>query len=266
MKKFICKKCGEEFSAYPSAKRKICSRKCNGRKKKKEEKEKISKKVKAAWKNGVYDGEETRKKFASFTGKTHTKEHNDYMSELLKGRNVTWKDKIKKNHWSNDPEMRKKTLDKIKKSRETSEKWNSDKRRNTFANWSMDNPDKVGHKFYKRGKYKNKKRNQYEYHASGFEREFMKQLDSDGAVIDWTKKHGIIIEYNINGKIRKYYPDVFVKYKNGVKKLIETKGRIYDKNIVLAKINAAEKWCKENEMVYEIIFQRSSDDPRQTSS
>ena len=268
--------CRNDIIKSINNKKKYCNYKCsNNRKRTQEELDKISK----ASKEKFIKNPELRKicadngmrimKYINENGLAfrmpigyHSEEHKKYMSELMTGREIKWKDKIKESHWSTDPIKREKTLEKIKKSKEISVKWNSEERRNILANWAMNNPDKIGNKSYKRGKYKNRKRNQYEYYASGFERDFMKQLDADDDVVDWTNKHGIIIEYKINDKVRRYFPDIFVEYKTGEKKLIETKGRIYDIDVVLAKIDAAEKWCDNNGMVYDIIFQRSSDDPR----
>lgn len=272
-----CHVCGMEFiPKRKNKKAKYCSYVCsNNRKRTKEELEKIGKKSKEKFiknpelLNVVAKNGKKAMKYINDNGLAfrmpvgyHTEDHKKYMSELMTGRDVTWNDKIKENHWSTDLEKREETVAKINKSKKSSVACNTEERRYLLANWCKENPDKVGDKKYKRGKYKNKKKNQYEYYASGFELEYMKKFDADDSIVIWTKKHKIIIEYEIDNKKHRYYPDFLVEYKDGNKKLIETKGRVYDENILLEKNKAADKWCKKNNMTYEIIFQRSPNDKR----
>lgn len=188
----------------------------------------------------------------------HTEEHKNYMKELMTGRDITWGYKIKENHWSNDEELSKKVTDKIVKKRRKNPKWNNPDRNNFLANWSLDNPDKCGPKMYKKGKHKNKKTNQYEYYRSNFELVYMKKYDLDDNIITYTVKHGIRIEYEYNDKLHSYIPDFLVEYKDGSKKIIELKGRVYDEGILSRKIEAAKQYCKNNNMEFEIIYQKDT--------
>lgn len=186
----------------------------------------------------------------------HTDKHKQYMKELMTGRNVTWSDKIKKNHWTTNDKIKNDTIDKILKTRSKNKFWNSEERRYQLANWSLDNPDKVGPKMYKRGIHKNLKTGENEYYRSGFELEYMKKFDTDNSIKTYTSKHGIRIKYEYDGKYRIYIPDILVEYINGDKKLIELKGRIYNKDIIDSKINSAKTYCRNNDIKFEIIYQK----------
>jgi len=75
----------------------------------------------------------------------------------------------------------------------------------------------------------------------------MLHLDSDEQVVKWSYEK-LIIEYVSNkssGRIRKYYPDFFVEYKDGTKRVIEIKQkRKLDTVAVKKKSKAAEQWCE----------------------
>lgn len=60
----------------------------------------------------------------------------------------------------------------------------------------------------------------------------MTQLDSDPEVSSWTKKHGIKIPYDFEGRTRHFVPDFLITLNSGERVLEEVKG--YD-------IKAAEK-------------------------
>jgi len=119
----------------------------------------------------------------------------------------------------------------------------------------MDNPDKSGPKFYKKGKYKSKKTKIVEYYASGFELMWMKKLDTDDDVIYWTKKHKIKIPYLYKNKTRNYIPDFLITYMNEHKLLLEVKGRIYNQEIINQKNKVAIEYCKKLNIEYKIIYQ-----------
>jgi len=269
--KKICKKCENEFEVIPSRySAKYCSYKCsNNRIRTKDELDKISKGSKQKFidnpelRNVVAKSGSINIKKANDNGTAfrmpkgyHTDTHKKYMSELMTDRYISdeTKLKIKENHWSNSANVDE-IISKIKKSKETSEKWNSEERINRLANWSMDNPDKIGPKFYKKGRYKSKKTNIEEYYASGFEKTWMGILDDDTDVIHWTKNHKIKIPYTYKNKIRNYIPDFLITYTTNNKTLLETKGRIYNQEIIDAKNEAAIKYCKSIKIEYKIIYQ-----------
>ncbi|MEK7609028.1 MAG: TnsA endonuclease N-terminal domain-containing protein [Patescibacteria group bacterium] len=63
-----------------------------------------------------------------------------------------------------------------------------------------------------------------EDYDSALEREYMVELERDGAVVRWTKRHGLKIPYKVFGFPHKYLPDFLVEYKDGHKEIHETKG------------------------------------------
>lgn len=84
----------------------------------------------------------------------------------------------------------------------------------------------------------------------------MVHLDSDPQVSTWSYEK-LVIEYVSNQrtkKIRKYYPDFQVEYKDGSKVVVEIKpSRRLDQAKVVKKIKAAQSWCQSNNMTYKIL-------------
>ena len=93
-------------------------------------------------------------------------------------------------------------------------------------------------------------------HRSGWELKYMVHLDSDVNVTNWSYEK-LIIEYISNiktGKIRKYYPDFYVEYKDGSCVVVEIKPkRKLDQAIIKKKIAAAEQWCVTHGATYKIL-------------
>lgn len=85
-------------------------------------------------------------------------------------------------------------------------------------------------------------------YRSGWELTVAKFLDYDPNVIAYAYE-ALAIPYVSNlksGKVRRYYPDFFVKYKNGVKLVIEVKRESHLTNAtVIKKAEAAKKWCEQ---------------------
>jgi len=84
----------------------------------------------------------------------------------------------------------------------------------------------------------------------------MEHLDADPEVSTWSYEK-LIIEYISNKKtkkVRKYYPDFQVEYKDGRKFVIEIKPsrRLVQVNVI-KKIRAAKEWCTEHDVVYKIL-------------
>lgn len=94
----------------------------------------------------------------------------------------------------------------------------------------------------------------FEKYQSDLERKMMDRLERDPHVAKWMKRHGIMIPW-IDGQKhqRRYVPDFLVEYADGSKALIEVKdpSRL-DSNDVQRKRKAAEMWCKQRHMEYEI--------------
>ena len=112
----------------------------------------------------------------------------------------------------------------------------------------------------KRGEYPNPPKSPYNFekYDSNLERRMMERLDADSTVKKWMKRHGISIHW-IDGQKhqRRYVPDFIVEYIDGKRVIIEVKDptRI-DSDEVQRKRKAAEMWCKQRGMEYEIATVR----------
>lgn len=114
--------------------------------------------------------------------------------------------------------------------------------------------------FYHVGHFYNRFINDMEYHHSGFELRFMEFLDQNENVKFWTKRHKIFIEYIYENKIKKYWPDFFIEFKNSTKTIVELKGFKEDPEILQLKITAGEQYCIDRGFIYQIIYQEYNND------
>ena len=84
----------------------------------------------------------------------------------------------------------------------------------------------------------------------------MVHLDGDDTVVSWTYEQ-TVIEYVSNirtKKVRKYYPDFYVKYSDGREEILEVKPkRKLDQLTVRKKAEAARTWCGERGLTYRIL-------------
>ncbi len=108
----------------------------------------------------------------------------------------------------------------------------------------------------KHGEFWNPKKSAYNFERfqSDLERRMMVRLDADPSVRKWMKRHGISIPWiDVQKHQRRYVPDFIVEYDDGRRVIIEVKdpSRI-DSNDVQRKRKAAEMWCKQRGMEYEI--------------
>lgn len=114
-------------------------------------------------------------------------------------------------------------------------------------------PRKRGH--YKRGLHISPKAGECNYRSS-WEFKYMIHLDSDPTVVSWTYEQ-TIIEYLSNvrtKKMRRYYPDFYVKYEDGHEEIVEVKPkRKLQQAIIKKKTAAAQQWCSERKMTYRIL-------------
>jgi hypothetical protein len=93
----------------------------------------------------------------------------------------------------------------------------------------------------------------FESYDSDWERQYMEELESDPAVIAWTKRHEIRIPYEVGGgKRRIFLPDFLIKLRSGKLELRETKGRHLLKDSEL-KFDAARAWCGAREMAFVVV-------------
>jgi hypothetical protein len=108
---------------------------------------------------------------------------------------------------------------------------------------------------YIRGTYTSPIAGECKY-RSGWELKVMVHLDENPEVEMWSYEK-TVIEYVSNvrtKKIRKYYPDFFVKYKDGRVELIEVKPkRKLEQAVVKKKAEAARLWCEVNGLTYKIL-------------
>jgi len=93
-------------------------------------------------------------------------------------------------------------------------------------------------------------------YRSGWEQKYMEYLDSDPNIVAWSYEK-LAIEYVSNQrtkKIRKYYPDFQVEYKDGKKIIVEIKpSRKLGQATVVKKIRAAKEWCTAHDLTYKIL-------------
>jgi len=95
-----------------------------------------------------------------------------------------------------------------------------------------------------------------EFYESSYEKKYMEIMDSKG--VEWTKKHGIRIQYlDPTTRTNRYYvPDFLV---NGIE-LHEVKPKKQTTlPKILAKTKAAKKYCLTNKMKYNIITEKNLD-------
>jgi len=108
----------------------------------------------------------------------------------------------------------------------------------------------------KHGRFSNPTKSPYNFERfdSGLEERMMVRLEGDADVVKWMKRHGISIPW-IDGQRhqRRYVPDFIVEYSDGRRVIIEVKdpSRI-DSDDVKRKRKAAEMWCKQRGMEYEL--------------
>lgn len=119
---------------------------------------------------------------------------------------------------------------------------------------------KKGH--YHRGIYNSPLAGECKY-RSGWEQKYMEHLDANPDVSTWSYEK-LVIEYVSNQKtkkIRKYYPDFQVEYKDGTKVVIEIKpSRKLDQATIVKKIRAAKEWCTINNMTYKVLTEHELKD------
>ena len=93
-------------------------------------------------------------------------------------------------------------------------------------------------------------------YRSGWEQKYMVYLDENPDVASWSYEK-LVIEYVSNQKtkkVRKYYPDFQVEYKDGSKVIIEIKpSRKLDQMTVIKKVRAAKEWCTIHGLTYKVL-------------
>jgi hypothetical protein len=110
------------------------------------------------------------------------------------------------------------------------------------------------------GEYENPKKSAYslEYYDSGWEKDYMEQLEKDPKVVKWTKNHGVRIPYfDDNGKFHTFSPDFLVELDDGTKEIHEIKGtHLLGNPITKRKFDAAHNWCEARKMRFRAISRK----------
>jgi hypothetical protein len=105
---------------------------------------------------------------------------------------------------------------------------------------------------YHRGLHVSPKGGECKY-RSGWELSYMKWLDANPDVETWTYEK-LVIEYVSNLKtkrLRRYYPDFYVKYVDGRIEVVEIKPKRRLQGVtVQKKARAAVDWCAQNGATY----------------
>lgn len=104
-------------------------------------------------------------------------------------------------------------------------------------------------KRYHIGTYISSKTGQECKYRSGWELSYLRFLDSHAEVKSFVYE-GVKIPYISNvrtGKVRHYYPDFYVEFKDGSKQLVEIKPKKRVPQVAIQKkLKAAEVWCLEH--------------------
>lgn len=103
---------------------------------------------------------------------------------------------------------------------------------------------------FKKGWYFSEKMKEKFWYDSTWEYLRMQILDIDNDVISWTKRHKIRISYKDNNIMRNYIPDFFINESI----IEEIKGNFNNKKNLKIKIKALKKYCKTNNLNYNIIY------------
>ncbi len=94
-----------------------------------------------------------------------------------------------------------------------------------------------------------------EWFDSGWELQYMDELDRDPLVAKWTHHHGVEIPYTKWwGASGRYQPDFFVELLDGSKELREVKGEhLFQDANTTRKLQAGEIYCRNHRMKYRVI-------------
>lgn len=94
------------------------------------------------------------------------------------------------------------------------------------------------------------------HYRSGWEQKYMEYLDLDPNVKFWAYEE-LVIDYVSNkrtGKMRKYYPDFLVEYRDGTQVVVEIKPqRKLEQALIQKKLSAAQEWCMMKQMTFKVI-------------
>lgn len=93
-------------------------------------------------------------------------------------------------------------------------------------------------------------------YRSGWELSYMQHLDNDPEVTDWSYE-ALIIPYLSNtktGKMRRYFPDFTVQYRDGHEEIVEIKPkRKLTQRTVTKKVLAGHDWARAHGVTYRVM-------------
>ena len=100
-----------------------------------------------------------------------------------------------------------------------------------------------------------------EWFDSGWELQYMRELELDPMVKRWTRHHGLRIPYRKWWGSNGYYePDFLVEIQGGQKEIREVKGThlLADLN-TRRKFQAGEAFCRQRDMVFKVVTKTQVD-------
>ena len=107
-----------------------------------------------------------------------------------------------------------------------------------------------------RGNYEHQKKSPFslERYDSGWEKEYMEQLDEDPNVAKWTKNHNIRIPFVDDAGYRKNFePDFLIEKTDGTKEIHEVKGGHLMNRDTELKMKAGQLFCEARKMKFRLI-------------
>lgn len=238
-----CDTCGKEQwytkRKARNGKRKYCSHKCinAGRSHSEEWKKEMSKK---------FSGE-----LNPYYGKKHNEEILQKMKQNSKEGYAKFKNSLSDDEWKKFCQNYGRSGEFNgffgKKHTEEAKKKMSETRARKIANGEII----LKHPHGLRGEYKTKHQT-IEIYDSFYEYVYMKYLDSNIKIIGWTKKHGIVIPYELNNEQRIYIPDLLITKEDHTKTLVEIKG-YEEKNKKFAKFDVLEYFTGYENFMFSIL-------------
>lgn len=188
-----------------------------------------------------------------FKGKGNPNYGNTWSDEMKENQSTKMKEKYQsqeyfekfmKSHWSNNKKLREEIS----------------KKHSKFMSDAISSGKLKINTGYKTGWFKSNKMNEEFYYMSSYELRRMELLEQSEEVLEFTNKHGIVLEYkNKNGKYCGYIPDILITFVDGSKRLEEIKGRIRDEVVFALKNEIAIKFCNENDIEYKLVFKKDLD-------
>lgn len=117
------------------------------------------------------------------------------------------------------------------------------------------------HQGWAKGFKKSLRGQEGEWYDSGWELQYMRELEVDPLIKRWTRHHGLRIPYRKWWGGKGYYePDFLIEIEGGQKEIREVKGThlLADLN-TKRKFQAGETFCRQRDMVFKVITKTQVD-------